>query len=72
MPTRMKFRERRIERQEFAAKSAEEREKRGDSGQLAHLESAGHGHCREADKLRKKLSQEPTPEVPTSDAPLRD
>ena len=58
MPTRMNFRERRTERQEFAAKSAEEREKRGDPGQLARLESEGHGHCREATKLRKKLNQE--------------
>ncbi len=57
MTTRMNFQGRRTERQEFAAKSAEEREKRGDAGQLARLEADGHGHCQEAVKLRGKLDQ---------------
>ena len=57
MATRMKFRGRRAERRELAAKNSEEREKRGDAGQLARLESYGHGHGREAERLRKKLNK---------------
>ena len=57
MTTRMRFRERLIARREFAAELATEREKRGDAGQLARLEANGHGHCKEAEKLRKKLTK---------------
>ncbi len=56
MPSRMNFRSRRKKRQEDAVEMAAEREKRGDAGQLSHLEAAGHGHCKEADRLRKKLN----------------
>ena len=57
MPTRMNFRERCTKRQEFAVEQADERKKRGDAGQLSRLEALGHGHCREAEKLRQKLNQ---------------
>ncbi len=57
MPTRMNFRERCTKRQEFAAEQAASREKRGDTGQLARLEANGHGHCREAEKLRQGLNK---------------
>lgn len=57
MPTRKQFKERIRERQEQAAEIAAAREKRGDAGQLARLEANGHGHCREAEKLRKKLNK---------------
>ena len=57
MPTRMKFRERRTSRQELAAEQADERKKRGDAGQLARLEAHGHGHCKEAEKLRQMLNK---------------
>ncbi len=67
MPTRMKFRERREERRETAARLSSEREKRGDAGQLARLEAAGRGHCKEAGKLRQKLSQ-PSPAKGSSKA----
>jgi len=46
-----------MKRQEFAAELAADREKRGDTGQLARLEANGHGHCQEAAKLRKKLNK---------------
>ena len=36
------------------------REGRGDRGQLAKLEREGHGHCREADRLRAKLAERQT------------
>jgi len=59
----MKFRERREERRETAARLASEREKRGDAGQLARLEANDRGHCKEAEKLRQKLGKiEPTEE----------
>lgn len=57
MPTRMMFKERRLERRKFADELATEREKRGDAGQLARLEANGHGHCQEAGKLRQKLDK---------------
>ena len=57
MPTRMKFKERRAERATNVATLVEEREKRGDTGQLLRLEANGHGHCQEAEKLRKKLGK---------------
>lgn len=31
------------------------RDARGDAGQLARLEARGHGHCKEATRLREKL-----------------
>ncbi len=66
MTTRMQFKKRLIERREFAARLAEEREQRGDAGQLARLEARGHGHCQEAEKLRQKLNRPgPLEEAPT-------
>jgi len=53
----MQFRDRVTKRREFAAELAADREKRGDAGQLARLEADGHGHCKEAGKLRKKLNK---------------
>lgn len=45
------------ERRKAAAQRAEARAKRGDRGQLAKLEREGHGHTKEAKRLRKKLEQ---------------
>lgn len=56
MPTRMKFKERRVQRQEEAVSRQEAREQRGDAGQLMRLEHRGFGECKEAERLRKKLS----------------
>lgn len=57
MPTRMNFRERCDGRRQQAEDQAAAREKRGDAGQLSRLEANGYGHCREAEKLRKKLNK---------------
>ena len=43
-------------RRAIAAENAERRGKRSDAQQLARLEETGHGHCREAEKLRKQLA----------------
>lgn len=51
------FRDRRQERQAEAEERRRAREKRGDAGQLSKLERSGHGHCREADRLREKLAR---------------
>ena len=32
------------------------REKRGDKGQITKLKTAGHGHCKEVIRLRKRVS----------------
>ena len=39
-------------RQDGAKERQAARAARGDAGQLARLEAAGHGHCREAKRLR--------------------
>ena len=57
MTTRMQFRDRLDKRREFATELASDREKRGDAGQLARLSAAGHVHCKEAGKLRKRLGK---------------
>ncbi len=57
MVTRMQFTGRREQRREFAAELVADRDKRGDAGQLARLETGGHGHCKEAEKLRQKLGK---------------
>lgn len=56
MPTRMNCKERRETRREQAESRQEERDQRGDAGQLLHLEQRGFGHCKEAQGLRAKLS----------------
>ena len=48
--------ERREERQREAKERKAEREKRGDVNQLYRLEAAGHGHCKEAKRLRQELN----------------
>lgn len=53
----MKSREKRQQLREQAEQMAAAREARGDAGQLARLETRGHGHCKEAEKLRKKLDK---------------
>ena len=55
MPTRMKWKERCQARREAALERQEERNQRGDAGQLMHLEQRGFGECAEAKRLRKKL-----------------
>jgi len=57
MPTRMKFKERRAIRRNEAAGRQQEREQRGDAGQLKRLEQQGFGECREAKRLRQKLAK---------------
>lgn len=57
MPSRAKFRERREQRREDAARRQEARDKRGDAGQLQKLEHHGHGEGREAKRLRNRLGQ---------------
>ncbi len=54
----MSTKERREERQREAQERQAAREKLGDAGQLAKLEKAGHGHCKEAERLRKRLQKE--------------
>ncbi len=46
---------RREERRHTAELAKKAREERGDEGQLLRLERSGHGHCKEAKRLRKKL-----------------
>ncbi len=55
MPSRMNCRARRDVRREQAEARQEERNQRGDAGQLRHLESLGFGECKEAQSLRMKL-----------------
>lgn len=43
-------------RQEAAMQRQALRDKRGDKGQLEKLEKEGHGHCKEAKRLRAKLN----------------
>jgi len=45
----------RVGRRAVAAENTERRGKRSDAQQLARLEADGHGHCREAEKLRELL-----------------
>ena len=42
-------------RRAVAVENTERRGKRSAAQQLARLEADGHGHCREAEKLRKQL-----------------
>ncbi len=46
---------RRDERKAQAAERQEARDARGDKAQLARLVKKGHGHCKEAKRLREKL-----------------
>jgi hypothetical protein len=52
----MNWKERRATRREDAEFRQGERKKRGDAGQLLHLEQLGFGDCKEAQGLRMKLS----------------
>jgi len=54
----MKQREAKENRRMFAELRQQERDERGDFGQLEKLEAEGHGHCREAVRLRIKLEAE--------------
>ncbi len=47
---------RKKERIKEAAERREAREERGDKSQLAKLIRLGHGHCKEADRLRVKVT----------------
>jgi hypothetical protein len=49
-------------RQAVAVENTERRGKRSDAQQLAQLEARGHGHCREAEKLRKQPAPEESKE----------
>jgi hypothetical protein len=49
-------RNRRSERQEEAEARQKARNARSDAEQLRLLEEKGHGHCREAQRLREKLN----------------
>ena len=44
-------------RRREAEERNEARRERGDAGQLARLEREGHGHCREAKRLRALLEK---------------
>lgn len=54
MATRRNFYTRLDKRRAEAKLRAEARAKRTDAQQLAKLISNGHGHCKEAERLRKK------------------
>jgi hypothetical protein len=56
MPTRKNCRERREQRKVDAESRQGDRQARGDAGQLMHLESQGFGDCKEARRLREKVS----------------
>lgn len=49
---------RRSERREEAQVRQEARDARTDQSQVALLELHGHGHCREAVRLRKRIKEE--------------
>ena len=42
-------------RREEAEERQKDRDRLGDKGQLAHLIATGHGHCKEADRLRERI-----------------
>jgi hypothetical protein len=49
---------RRIDQRRAEAEERQEaRDARGDAGQIARLEASGHGHCKEAKRLRRKVKQ---------------
>ncbi len=48
---------RRPERRKEALERQAEREERGDAGQLAKLEREGHGHCKEVERLSKRIAK---------------
>lgn len=54
MATRARFKERKQQRREEAQARAEARAKRTDTQQLQRLVKAGHGHCKEAKRLRRE------------------
>lgn len=56
MPSRKNWKERRNQRREDANRRQQNREQRGDAGQLMRLEQRGFGECVEAKRLREKLS----------------
>lgn len=56
MPTRMRCRGRRDERRLAAEQRQEDRNLRGDAGQLMRLQHLGFGECEEARRLHLKLS----------------
>jgi len=49
--------ERRKEKLAGVVERREAREALGDAGQLAKLEGSGHGHTKEAKRLRKRLEK---------------
>ena len=49
---------RRRERREEAQLRQEARDARTDHDQIALLKRGGHGHCREAVRLRKRIEEE--------------
>ena len=57
MSTRRNFKERIKVRKDSAEARAATRAKRGDAGQLAHLEQLGFGESKEAKRLREKLGK---------------
>lgn len=44
-------------RRKEALERQAEREVRGDMGQVAKLEREGHGHCKEAERLRARIAK---------------
>ena len=46
------------QRQREAKERQAERDRRGDEAQLKKLTDNGHGHCKEADRLRKKNNKQ--------------
>lgn len=57
MTTRMKFPERRKQRQADATERAERRERRGDEAQLAHLDDFGYRAKKERARLQERIAQ---------------
>jgi hypothetical protein len=53
----MRFGERLLERRREALARQAERDERGDAGQLRQLERGGHGDCKEAARLRKRIAK---------------
>lgn len=57
----------REQRQLDARQRRFERDRRGDRAQLIRLEAAGHSHCKEVKRIRKRLDKRRKQEV-TEDA----
>ncbi len=49
--------ERLLERRREALTRQAERDALGDAGQLAKLEREGHGHCKEVERLSKRIAK---------------